>query len=40
MTDVLLFAAIGGGYLVGVIAPELGIFAEWLDDRCTDRLAR
>lgn len=40
MTDVLLFAAIGGGYLVGVLAPEVGVFVEWLEDRRTDRLAR
>lgn len=40
MNDVLLFASIGAGYLVGVIAPEMGVFMEWLDDRRTDRLAR
>jgi hypothetical protein len=40
VSDALLFGAIGGGYLVGWLAPEMGAFMEWLDDRRTDWLAR
>lgn len=40
MTDVLLFAAVGAGHLVGVLAPEIGVLGEWLDERRIDRLAR
>lgn len=36
----LILAAVGAGYVIGVVARTVGEVASWASERRTDRLAR